>query len=107
MQVTAFGDRSVSLVLKNYDQGDLLVFSTIRDAMLAAGVARSASIIDFLSVKRSSAEQTLVDLARHGAMVQPLGIGSIRVWVPEANTFDFDTAEILTLRISLAASSAA
>ena len=48
-----------------------------------------------------------MDLARHGAMVQPLGVGALRVWVPEANAFDFYTAEILTLRISLAASSAA
>ena len=56
MQVTAFGDRSVSLVIRNYDQGDLLAFSAIRDAMLAAGVARSASIIDFLQTKRDTAE---------------------------------------------------
>ena len=107
MQVTAFGDRSVSLVLRNYATGDLLAFSTIRDAVLVAGVTRASTIAEFLNYKRQTAEQTLLDLARHGAVVQPLGIGPVRVWVPDANTLDFDTAEILSLRISLASSSAA
>lgn len=107
MLIAAFGDRSVSLVLRNYDRGDLLTFSTIREALLSAGAMRPSTIVEFLSTKRETAEQTVLDLARHGAMVQPLGIGFTRVCIADANTFDFDTTEVLSLRISLASSSAA